>query len=70
MSALKVVKKYGYELLNCFVKDRVSGKMIAIAKTFLLQCNKSTEIKIFDDLPFRIFHKKQTQFNIEKMPQL
>ena len=32
--------------------------------------NVPAEIKIFDDLPFRIFHKKQTQFNIEKMPQL
>ena len=39
LSALKVVKKYGYELLHYLVKNCISGKMKALVKTLLLQCN-------------------------------
>ena len=68
VSALKAARKYGHELLCSFGKDNISEEMVVNAELFLLKCISSSSVDTFNELRFQVYHKKQYEFVIEKLP--
>lgn len=69
-AAFKTASKCGYELLWFFGKTEIANEVIGDAEKFFLICICNKNLDKFNDLEYKLNHKRLHQFNLEKFPPL
>ena len=68
-AGLQAAIEEGQKLLFDFGRGELLDNMIAMAEYFLTKCvSHATEIQIFDELRHHVYHSKNFQLDIEKLP--
>ena len=55
-------------LLKSFGRETINDNIIAVAEAFLLSCITTHDVNSFDELRHIVYHKKHSNFDIEKFP--